>query len=280
MRPAPGSGRARRRRRTCRGRAPAAGFTHHAVAVAVTHERIRGMVARHRCDPVCSSLRATDAAVPVVVPHGDRLGNADRGAGRNRNRRWLLDRERSTAACQADVCEACGMLRMTWRAIPSPWPCSSRSRSRGERADQARRAIQGLGLRVCPRTPGDLRVDARGTPGDLPRDARWTPRGLKRQTPCGRPATCRWTPAGRPGTCEWTPGGRPGTRPGTPVGRPAAGSDGRPADARRPAGGRPRDARWCSSVNDAWAGTRRPGRGSRSRPSRWSRLVSRSSSRT
>ena len=27
--------------------------------------------------------------------------------------RWLLNRERSTASCQADVCEACGMLRLT-----------------------------------------------------------------------------------------------------------------------------------------------------------------------
>ena len=37
---------------------------------------------------------------------------------------------------------------------------------------------------------------------------------------------------------------------------------------------------WCSSVNGEWAATRRPGRGSRSRPSRWSRRGSRSSSRT
>ena len=41
------------------------------------------MVARHRRDPVRSSFRATDAAVPVVVPRGDRLGNADRRRGRN-----------------------------------------------------------------------------------------------------------------------------------------------------------------------------------------------------
>ena len=32
---------------------------------------------------------------------------------RRARHRWLLDRERSTASCQADVCEACGMLRMT-----------------------------------------------------------------------------------------------------------------------------------------------------------------------
>ncbi len=37
---------------------------------------------------------------------------------------------------------------------------------------------------------------------------------------------------------------------------------------------------WCSSVSVAWAGTRRPGRGSSSRPSRWSRRASGSSSRT
>ena len=41
------------------------------------------MVARHRCDPVRSSLRATDAAVPVVVPRGDRLGSANHGRGRD-----------------------------------------------------------------------------------------------------------------------------------------------------------------------------------------------------
>ena len=27
--------------------------------------------------------------------------------------RWLFDRKRSTASCQAEVCEACGMLRLT-----------------------------------------------------------------------------------------------------------------------------------------------------------------------
>ena len=32
---------------------------------------------------------------------------------RRRGHRWLLDRERSTTFCQADVCEACGMLRLT-----------------------------------------------------------------------------------------------------------------------------------------------------------------------
>ena len=37
---------------------------------------------------------------------------------------------------------------------------------------------------------------------------------------------------------------------------------------------------WCSSVRSAWAATRRRGRGSRSRPGRWSRRASRSSSRT
>ena len=51
VRPTPGSSRARRRRRTCRG-SPAPGLAHHAVAVAVPHERIRGMVARHRCDQI------------------------------------------------------------------------------------------------------------------------------------------------------------------------------------------------------------------------------------
>ena len=48
-------------------------------------ERIRGMVARHRRDPVRASFRATDAAVPVVVPRGERLGNADRRRDRSRN---------------------------------------------------------------------------------------------------------------------------------------------------------------------------------------------------
>ena len=38
VRSAPGSGRAGRCRRTCRGRAPTAGLTHHAVAVTVPHE--------------------------------------------------------------------------------------------------------------------------------------------------------------------------------------------------------------------------------------------------
>ena len=37
---------------------------------------------------------------------------------------------------------------------------------------------------------------------------------------------------------------------------------------------------WCSSASSAWAGTRRPGRGLRSRPSRWSRRASRSRSGT
>ena len=32
---------------------------------------------------------------------------------RRAGHRWLLDRERSTTSCQADVCEACGMLRLT-----------------------------------------------------------------------------------------------------------------------------------------------------------------------
>ena len=31
---------------------------------------------------------------------------------RRAGHRWLFDRERSTASCQANVCEACGMLRM------------------------------------------------------------------------------------------------------------------------------------------------------------------------
>ena len=43
------------------------------------------MVARHRRDIVRSSFRATDAAVPVVVPRGDHLGNAGRRRGRSRN---------------------------------------------------------------------------------------------------------------------------------------------------------------------------------------------------
>ena len=85
VRSAPGSRRPRRRQRTCWRHAPAAGLAHHAVAVAVPHERIRRMVARHRCDPVRSSFRATDAAVPVIVPRGDCLGNAGRGRGRGRN---------------------------------------------------------------------------------------------------------------------------------------------------------------------------------------------------
>ena len=52
--------------------------------------------------------------------------------------------------------------------------------------------------------------------------------------------------------------------------------------ARPPHGSGPRGSRswWCSSVRSVWAATRRPGRGSRSRPSRWSRRGSRSSSRT
>ena len=37
---------------------------------------------------------------------------------------------------------------------------------------------------------------------------------------------------------------------------------------------------WCSSVSGVWAATRRPVRGWRSRPSRWSRRASRNSSRT
>ena len=60
VRPAPGSGRARRCRRTCRGRATAAGLTHHAVAV--PHERICGMVACHRCDLVKVAGFALQAA--------------------------------------------------------------------------------------------------------------------------------------------------------------------------------------------------------------------------
>ena len=87
----PGEERTWRLRRAGRGQASATGLAHHAVAVAVPHERVRGMVARHRCDPVRSSLRATDAAVPVVVPRGDRLGNAGHGRGRDRN---LATRER------------------------------------------------------------------------------------------------------------------------------------------------------------------------------------------
>ena len=50
------------------------GLEADSTSVAVPHERIRGMVARHRRDPVRASFRATDAAVPVVVPRGDRLG--------------------------------------------------------------------------------------------------------------------------------------------------------------------------------------------------------------
>ena len=32
---------------------------------------------------------------------------------RSRQHRWRLDRERSTAFREADVCKACGMVRMT-----------------------------------------------------------------------------------------------------------------------------------------------------------------------
>ena len=55
-------------------RPPAQRRRAHRVVVAAGQRR-RGVR-----DPVRSSLRATDAAVPVVVPRGDRLGNADRGA--------------------------------------------------------------------------------------------------------------------------------------------------------------------------------------------------------
>ena len=40
------------------------------------------------------------------------------------------------------------------RAILSPWPVLVAVPPRGQRADQAHRAIQGLGLRVCPHTLG------------------------------------------------------------------------------------------------------------------------------
>ena len=101
VRSAPGSRRPRRRRRTCRRHAPAAGLAHHAVGVAVPHERMRRMVARHRSDPVRSSFRAADAAVPVVIPRGDLLWNAGRSRGRGRDLATRArDQPHRGASCQ------------------------------------------------------------------------------------------------------------------------------------------------------------------------------------
>ena len=97
---APGSPHPRRRRRTCWRHAAGAGLAHHAVAVAVAHERIRRMVARYRSDPVRSSFRATDAAVPVVVPRGDLAGNAGCGGGGRNLATRERDQLRRRASCQ------------------------------------------------------------------------------------------------------------------------------------------------------------------------------------
>ena len=78
VRPASGPSRARRCRRTCRGRAPTAGLTHHAVTVAAPHERIRG---DGRASPArCLALKLLRnwRSRSHCCPSSERLGNADR----------------------------------------------------------------------------------------------------------------------------------------------------------------------------------------------------------
>ncbi len=64
------------------------------------------------------AVRDGDGAIPrpAASPHQKRViftEHRDTLRYLRRGHRWLLDRERSTTSCQADVCEACGMLRLT-----------------------------------------------------------------------------------------------------------------------------------------------------------------------
>ena len=102
VRPTPGSSRARRRRRICRGR-PAPGLAHHAVAVAVPHERIRGMVVRHRCDPT--------SGIPLTF-------EAHRPSGRHQRRQPVIGGSRKRG------------IGRTPRAVDIP-PAPEQARGRG-----------------------------------------------------------------------------------------------------------------------------------------------------
>ena len=135
VRPTPGSSRARRRRRIYRGR-PAPGLAHHAVAVAVPHERIRGMVVRHRCDPT--------SGIPLTF-------EAHRPSGRHQRRQPVISEGRGSA-------ESGGLLAL--------WTSPRRLSRPGD-------GVHGLGrptfLRptcYCPRCEHGNRREATAAPAD------------------------------------------------------------------------------------------------------------------